>query len=51
MAKEIKETPILMGKDAARFEKAIEANRDRRSTREEVQRRKAAYEAFGFANK
>ena len=48
MAKPIKETPVLTGKDAARFEKMLERNKTRRATPEEIQRGKEAYELFGF---
>jgi len=51
MAKEIRETPILTGKDALRFEKAIKANEDRKVSEEEFERGKQAYETFGFAKK
>ena len=51
MAKEIRETPILKGKDAVRFEKIIKENESRKVSAEEYQKGKAAYEAFGFANK
>ena len=51
MAKEIRETPILKGKDATRFEKMIKDNEKRKVSTEEYQQGKSAYEAFGFANK
>jgi len=51
MAKEIRETPILTGKDALRFEEAIKENQERRVSAEEFERGKQAYETFGFAKK
>ncbi len=51
MAKEIKETPILKGKDAARFEKMIKENESRKVSSTEYEQGKSAYEAFGFAKK
>lgn len=40
MALPIKETPILKGKDAREFEKAIKENEDRKISREDYQRAK-----------
>jgi len=51
MAKEIRETPILEGKDAVRFEEMIKNNESRKVSDKEYQQGKSAYEAFGFANK
>lgn len=51
MAKEIRETPILTGKDVTRFEQMIEENKKLKVSTEEYQQGRAAYEAFGFANK
>lgn len=51
MAKEIRETPILKGKDVTRFEKMIKDNENRKESAEEYLKGKSAYEAFGFANK
>jgi hypothetical protein len=51
MAKEIRETPILKGKDAVRFEKIIKKNESRKVSAKDYQEGKAAYETFGFANK
>ena len=51
MAKEIRETPILTGKDAARFEKKIKENEKRKVSHQEYEQGKAAYQTFGFANK
>jgi len=51
MAKEIRETPILTGKDVTRFEKMIKDNEKRKVSPQEYQKGKSAYEAFGFANK
>ena len=48
MARPIKETPILTGKDAVRFEKILERNKNRRATPEEIQRGKDAHKLFGF---
>ncbi len=44
MAREIKETPILRGKDAQAFEKALEANKSKRVSSDEFNRAKDAYE-------
>lgn len=44
MAKEIRETPVLMGKDAARFEKIIKENEKRKVSRDAYERGKAAYD-------
>lgn len=46
MAKEIRETPVLMGKDAARFEKIIKDNEKRKVSREAYERGKNAYESI-----
>lgn len=51
MAKEIRETPILRGKDAVRFEKAIKANENRKVSHDEFQRGKKAYETIPFVDK
>lgn len=51
MAKEIRETPILHGEDAARLEKTIKENETRQVSREDYQRGKNAYELFGFSKK
>jgi len=51
MATLIKETPVLTGKNAVRFEKMIKRNTKRKISTEDVQRGKNAYELFGFANK
>lgn len=51
MAKEIRETPILKGKDATRFREMIKDNERRKVSAEEYQKGQFAYEAFGFANR
>jgi hypothetical protein len=51
MAKAIKETPILTGKDVTRFKKMIKRNEKNKVSTEEYQKGKFAYEAFGFAYK
>jgi len=51
MARPIKETPVLTGKDAARFEKIIKKNETKRISSNEFQKAKQAYEQFGFAKK
>jgi len=51
MAKPIKETPILTGGNATRFEKIIKKNEKRKVSTEEYQQGKAAYELFGFSKK
>lgn len=43
MARKIKETPILTGKDARAFEKAIEANRNKKVTSSEYHRAENTY--------
>jgi tetraacyldisaccharide-1-P 4'-kinase len=48
MARPIKETLVLTGKDSVRFEKMLENNKSRRATPEEIQRGKDAYKLFGF---
>jgi len=48
MAREIRETPILKGKDAQRFDKIIKDNEKRKATADEIQRAKQAYDTFGF---
>ncbi len=48
MATEIKETPILRGKDAARFEMICEENLSKKVSAEEYQRGKDAYDKVTF---
>ena len=51
MAREIRETPVLIGKDAARFEKKIKENEKRKVSSQEYEQGKNAYKTFGFTNK
>lgn len=51
MARPIKETPILTGKDAVRFKKIIQENERRKVSASEIQKGRQAYERFGFARK
>lgn len=51
MARPIKETPILKGKDAARFQEIVKKNETRKVDPSEFQKGKNAYEQFGFATK
>ncbi len=51
MAKEIRETPILRGKDVTRFEKMINENKKRKVSAEAYKQGEFAYKAFGFAHK
>ncbi len=44
MAREIKETPVLLGKDAEKFTRTIDANESRKVPSEEYERAKAIYE-------
>jgi len=44
MARPIKETPILRGKAAEEFTRAIEANENNKVSRHEYERAKAIYE-------
>lgn len=46
MAKPIRETPILTGKDARRFEKEISKNAGQKVPREEYLRGKKAFESI-----
>jgi hypothetical protein len=50
MARPVKETPILTGKDARRFEKATKANENKRISLEEQQRIIAALDKFEVVN-
>lgn len=49
MATPIKETPILTGKDARRFEKELEAGKP--VSKEKIQRAKKAFESIKFSEK
>lgn len=51
MAKEIRETPILKGKDAARFQKTIKENENQKVAAADYQRAKHAYESVSFGKK
>jgi len=44
MAREVKETPVLSGKDAEKFTRTINANESRKVPSEEYDRAKAIYE-------
>ncbi len=44
MAREVKETPVLSGKDAEIFARTIKANESRRVPSAEYERAKAVYE-------
>jgi hypothetical protein len=46
MATPIKPTPILIGKDAIRFLKAMEENQNKKAPKEELERIKKTYEKF-----
>ena len=46
MAKPIKETPILWGKDARRFEKEVAENEGKKVSREKYLRAKEAFESI-----
>ena len=48
MARPIKETPILRGKDAERFEKEVKENEHRRLSEEEFRRVEKIYRSFKF---
>lgn len=50
MARKIKETPILTGKDAQRFESAIKANENKRLTDAEHRQIMASYRRFKVVN-
>ncbi len=49
MAREIRETPVLTGKDAARFEKNIKESQNNRVSPTEYNKAKAAHQMFGFS--
>ncbi len=46
MAKQIKEIPVLTGKNAKRFQKIIKENEQKRISEEEYSRAKKAYSNF-----
>lgn len=46
MATKIKETPVLEGKDARRFEKIMKENENRKVPKEDYERAKEAYKNF-----
>ena len=50
MAREIKETPILSGKDAETFARAIKANESKKVSRDDYARAKAVYERVSSAS-
>jgi hypothetical protein len=49
MARPIKETPVLTGKDAERFEKEIKENENRRVSDSDYQRAIATFQSVKFA--
>jgi hypothetical protein len=50
MARPVKETPILTGKDAKRFEEAIKANEKKTISPDEHKRIMAAWQKFKVIN-
>jgi hypothetical protein len=46
MARPIKETPVLTGKDAESFQKALEANRNAKVSRESYDRAVKTFESI-----
>lgn len=46
MARPIKETPVLTGKDADRFQKIIKANEHKKVSTSDYDRAKKAYDNF-----
>lgn len=51
MARPIKETPVLSGKDAKRFEKQIKSNEKKTVSESEYQRALDTYNAVRFAQR
>lgn len=51
MAKEVKETPVLTGKEAERFTKAIQENEHKRVPEEDYARAMTTYEQVMKASK
>lgn len=51
MARKIKETPILFGKDARAFEKALEENKDKKVSGEDFGRARDTYERIMKASR
>lgn len=51
MAKPIKETPILKGKDAEKFEKALKEAETRKVSAEDYQRAQEAYNKLSESSK
>ena len=51
MAREIRETPILRGKDAVRFQKATKENESKKVAAVDYQRAKHSYENVAFGKK
>lgn len=49
MARPIKETPILRGKDAERFNKIIKENESKKVSASDYERAKQAYKNFKLA--
>jgi hypothetical protein len=49
MATKIKETPILRGKNARRFQRIMEENKNKKVSRQEYERAKAVYEQSKFS--
>ena len=46
MATPIKDTPILLGKDAERFKKKMKEAEKKKTSKEEIEREKANYEKY-----
>ncbi len=51
MARQIKETPVLVGDDARRFEKAMQESGTRKVSREKYERAIKAFNNFDTKNK
>ena len=51
MARKIKETPILKGRDATKFDRAVEANRSNKVSSAEYERAKNTYDRIMKASK
>jgi hypothetical protein len=50
MARRIKETPVLTGKDAQRFDQLIKANESKKISREEYSKVVSSYRRFRVVN-
>lgn len=51
MARKIKETPILKGRDAETFDRAVEANKSKKVSNAEYERAKNTYNRIMKASK